>query len=107
MIKRLNVLIVAHEFSPDQGSECAQGWNIATRVSKYHNIFVLYATGSQFSPTSYLKSIKKISGNFPDITFINVDQTNFGLLLSKFNKFLFGKKSLGTQGCSCMIFNLL
>jgi glycosyltransferase involved in cell wall biosynthesis len=102
-----NILLIAHEFSPLQGSECAQGWNIATRLSKYHKIFVLYATGSQFSPNSYLKSINNISDNYPNIVFINVNQTNFGLLLSTVNKFLFGKISpIGNPIIYYFIYNL-
>jgi hypothetical protein len=29
-LSRLRVLVSSHEFSPDQGSECAVGWNIVT-----------------------------------------------------------------------------
>lgn len=41
--KQLNILISAHEMSPYQGSECAEGWNIVKRLGEYHNITVLYS----------------------------------------------------------------
>ena len=48
----MNILISAHEFSPVQGSECAEGWNIVQGLvkNKQINITVLYARGSQYSP---------------------------------------------------------
>jgi hypothetical protein len=56
-MKRLKVLIIAHEFSPIQGSECAEGWNLVTRLSHYHNISVIYASGSQKKTNSYKDAI--------------------------------------------------
>jgi hypothetical protein len=44
-MKRLRVLISSHEFSPEQGSECAVGWNIATRMAAYHDV-----TAGQLAP---------------------------------------------------------
>lgn len=41
MIKRKKILISAYAFSPYRGSECAVGWNIVTRLAKYHDVTVL------------------------------------------------------------------
>ena len=38
---RGNILISAYAFSPYQGSECAVGWNIVTRLAKIHDVTVL------------------------------------------------------------------
>ena len=39
--KRLKVLISAFAFSPYQGSEGGIGWNIVTRLARYHDVTVL------------------------------------------------------------------
>lgn len=54
-MKKLNVLIVAHEFSPSQGSECAVGWNIINNLYKFHNVTVIYAKTNQFKTSNYKK----------------------------------------------------
>ena len=54
---RRNILICAHELSPYQGSECAEGWNTVINLSKFHNLYVIYASGSQKSPLSYKDAI--------------------------------------------------
>jgi len=88
-MKRLNVLIVAHEFSPEQGSECSEGWNIVTRLSKYHNVTVLYASGSQFQHNSYLDAICRYisdNGQLEGLKLINIDQPNMTNFFSTINK---------------------
>jgi glycosyltransferase involved in cell wall biosynthesis len=37
----MRILISAYAFSPFRGSECAVGWNIVTRMAKYHDVTVL------------------------------------------------------------------
>jgi glycosyltransferase involved in cell wall biosynthesis len=104
---RYNILLIAHEISPIQGSECAQGWNIAIRLSKFNNITVIYASGSQFNPKSYKNEINKVSFLYPNIEFINVDQTKFGLVISWINKLLFGKFSpIGNPLLYYFVYNL-
>ena len=43
------------------GSECAVGWNIILNLSKFHNLFVIYASGSQKLPFSYKEALYKQS----------------------------------------------
>jgi glycosyltransferase involved in cell wall biosynthesis len=88
-MKRLNVLIVAHEFSPDQGSECAEGWNLVTRIAKHHDVTVLYASGSQFSNDSYVKAIDnfhKVNGLIPGLKLININQPKMTNFFTNINK---------------------
>ncbi|MFA5973148.1 MAG: glycosyltransferase family 4 protein [Lentimicrobiaceae bacterium] len=85
--QRLKVLIVAHEFSPFKGSECGVGWNLITRIAKYHDITVLYASGSQFRPNSYVQDVNNYfstADSIPGLTIINIDQP----VITRFISFL-------------------
>ncbi len=96
--RRLRVLIVAHEFSPDSGSECAVGWNIVTRLAAHHDVTVLYASGSQFRPNSYLKAINEyFSGGsgIPGLTLINIDQPVITRLTACLNSLFSGLGPIG------------
>lgn len=87
--KRLNVLISAHELNPYGGSECAEGWNVIIRLAKYHNLTILYASGSQFNPFSYQNGVKDYFLNNPNennINFIPIEQTKTTLILAKINR---------------------
>lgn len=75
--RRLKVLIVAHEFSPTQGSESAVGWNLVTRICKYHDVTVLHASGSHFYDNSYVNGLNdyfKDKDPVPGLTLINIDK---------------------------------
>ncbi len=88
-IPRLRILIIAHEMSPIQGSECATGWNISTRLAAYHDVTVIYATGSQAKPESYrdaLEEYERKHGKVPGVEFIAVDQPEKTLKLAKRNQ---------------------
>ena len=92
---RLRVLIIAHELSPINGSECAEGWNIVIRLAKFHDVTVLYASGSHGNYSSYLKHVNDyLSENGPinGLRFVNIDQpaiTKFIVSLNQpFRKFL-------------------
>jgi len=60
-MRRLRVLISSHEFSPYQGSECALGWNIVTRLAQYHDVTLLCAEGPPSGPVAYREQFKKYS----------------------------------------------
>lgn len=86
---RLRVLIIAHELSPVQGSECAVGWNIVTRLARFHDITVLYASGSQAQHNSYIEAINAyINSNGPihGLSFINIDQPKPTKFIASLNK---------------------
>lgn len=97
-MKRLNVLIVAHEFSPEQGSECSEGWNIVTRLAKYHNITVLYASGSQFQRNSYKDAVDRYMndiGSLEGLKLVNIDQPRMTNFISSLNKYFVQVSSIG------------
>ena len=60
-MRRLRILISSHEFSPYQGSECALGWNIVTRLAQYHDVTLLCAEGPPSGPVAYREQFKKYS----------------------------------------------
>jgi glycosyltransferase involved in cell wall biosynthesis len=94
-MQRLRILIVAHEFSPIKGSESAVGWNIVTRLCKYHDITVLYASGSQFKDTSYVDVINNYffeAATIPGLNLVNIDKPGVQKIIAKVN-YLFRKLS--------------
>ena len=96
--KRLKILIIAHEFSPFSGSECAVGWNFATRLANYHDVTLIYASGSQASPGSYLTSLNKYFAHnpaIPGMTLKNVNQPPLTRFTSFLNSFF---KKIGPVG---------
>lgn len=95
---KLNVLIIAHELSPIKGSECSVGWNIVTRLAKYHNATVLYASGSQANRHTYVNAVNDYiatNGTIDGLTFINIDQPRLTTWIASINKFF---KKLGSTG---------
>lgn len=97
-MKRLNVIVVAHEFSPEQGSECAEGWNIVTKLATYHDVTVLYASGSQFVQNSYLNAIERYhQKNSPisGLKFVNIDQPSITRFIARFNTYFLKIGSIG------------
>jgi len=98
-ILRLNILISSHELNPYGGSECAEGWNVVTRLVMYHNITVLYAKGSQFSPSSYefaMNDFFSKNTNPYNIKFISIEQTKATQFVSKLNRII--SKNTGSIG---------
>lgn len=103
-MKRLNVLVVAHEFSPEQGSECAEGWNVVTRLAQYHDVSVVYASGNQFKHTNYKEAVDRyfeVHPPIPGLTLINVDQPKLTKSIARINsKFL----KIGSIGLPILYF---
>lgn len=90
-MKRLNILIVAHELSPKQGSECAVGWNIVTNLSKYHNLTVIYAKTNQFQTSDYESSVKEYFTNkeeFLGLKLVPVPQPKTTIFFVKINSLI-------------------
>lgn len=86
--KRLNILVSAHEISPTIGSECSSGWNIVTRLSKYHNITVIFAKTNQFNTNNYESQISNFilkNGEIPGLTFISVPQPFLTRIIARIN----------------------
>lgn len=91
MKRKLNVLIISHEFSPYQGSECSVGWNLVNEISNYHNLSVIYASTNQFKTSNYRNHVEsffsksKAKNNF---NYISISQPNLSKIISRINKFV-------------------
>ena len=86
--RRLKVLIIAHELSPYGGSECAVGWNMVIRLANYHDVTVIYASGSQFNDSSYVESIDryfKTSPHINGLTLINMGKPPITKFITSIN----------------------
>jgi glycosyltransferase involved in cell wall biosynthesis len=95
-MKCCNVLIVAHEFSPYQGSECSVGWNLVLELAKYHKITVIYAASNQFATSNYENDVNdyfKTNPQTKNLKLIAIPQTYWGNIIIKINQLLSNKKS--------------
>ena len=96
--QRLKVLIIAHELSPAQGSECAVGWNITTRLAEFHDVTVIYATNSQANQNkAYLNAVQNHLKEHAinNIEFVNIDQPKITIAIAFINRIF---KKLGPTG---------
>lgn len=75
-MKRLRVLISSHEFSPYQGSECAVGWNIVTRMAALHDVTVLCADGAPGHPDTYRNAVTDYFAKHGEIRGLRVVYVN-------------------------------
>jgi glycosyltransferase involved in cell wall biosynthesis len=94
--KRLNVLLTAHEISPDLGSECSSGWNVVVRLGSYHNITILHAETNQFGTNNYKEHINNYlekNGPIPGLKFISIKQPLSVRFLVYINKLLSSRKT--------------
>jgi glycosyltransferase involved in cell wall biosynthesis len=85
---RLKVLIIAHEFSPVQGSECAEGWNLVTRLSIYHDVTVLYASESHFGNNIYTNAVNAYltkAGSMNGLKCIGINRPKISKFIATFN----------------------
>jgi glycosyltransferase involved in cell wall biosynthesis len=104
--RRLNILITAHEISPVVGSECSSGWNILTRLGKFHDITVLYAETNQFGTNNYREQIESYitaNGIVSGVEFIAIKQPPITNLIARINKSLSDKRT--SVGLSLLYFS--
>jgi glycosyltransferase involved in cell wall biosynthesis len=97
-MKRLKILISAHELSPFLGSECAIGWNIVQRLAKYHDITAIYAETNQSGTNNYQKNISSFiaeNGQIEGLKFISVTQPSVNKIASKINRLISGNAAIG------------
>ena len=52
------VLVVAHELSPNLGSECGSGWSIVKRLAKKNQLIVVYAHTNQLGSECYAEHLQ-------------------------------------------------
>ena len=67
----MEILISAYAFSPYCGSECAVGWNIVTRMAKYHGVTVLCGDVSDRLRTK--KDLDKFFAENPAIENLHIE----------------------------------
>lgn len=90
-MKRLRVLISSHEFSPEQGSECAVGWNICSGLAKHHDVTVLCADGAPLWRDSYRSAVErrfKNHGPVEGLRVVFVEQPPETLRYARLNRHL-------------------
>ncbi|MFH2093447.1 MAG: glycosyltransferase family 4 protein [Pseudomonadota bacterium] len=79
----------SHEFSPYQGSECAVGWNIATRMAAYHDVTLLCADGTALEYGLYSRAVAdymKKNGPIPGLRIVYVKQPPETMRYARINK---------------------
>ena len=83
-MKRLKVLVSAFACSPYKGSERGVGWNIVSRLAKYHDITVLYGDIAK-EQTNRLDVEKWIAenGEISGLTLKYIPQNKTGLFLDQ------------------------
>jgi glycosyltransferase involved in cell wall biosynthesis len=84
----MKILIVSHEMHPNQGSECAMGWNLVQALSEKCQVTVMCAQGNQLSPENYHKAIEEYfrnNGKPINLSVIYVKQPVWSLRLAKIN----------------------
>jgi glycosyltransferase involved in cell wall biosynthesis len=97
-VKRLRVLVSAHEFCPYKGSECAEGWNIVLGLAAFHDVTVLYASGSQFKHQEYKETIDKYfeeNKSIVGLSLVNIEQPYFTKKISFINKHFLRISAIG------------
>jgi glycosyltransferase involved in cell wall biosynthesis len=93
--RRLKVLVCAHELSPRQGSECAVGWQVVTRLARHHDVTVLCASGAQSDPSIYRTAVEdhiRVHGAIEGLVFVFVDQPRGARFLAAINRRVFRNK---------------
>lgn len=91
--RRLQVLLIAHEFSPAEGSECFIGWNFAVQMSRHHETTVVCADGPQWNPGRFQSDFDQYlasHGPVPGLNVVFVPQPRLGRALIRVNKRLSG-----------------
>ena len=71
--RRRRILLSAFAVSPSRGSEAAVGWNIATRLGKYHDVVVLHAERDH--EQTYGRDIRAYLtqyGEVPGVKFVSI-----------------------------------
>ena len=82
MTRRYNILVLAYAVSPIRGSEFSVAWNYIVRMSRYHNLIVLYgAAGQHMGDNDELKEV-----SIPNVRFVFVDPNRTASLLNWTNR---------------------
>lgn len=87
-MKRLKVLISAFALSPFCGSERGVGWNIVTRLAKYHDVTVLYGDVASHQPNrNDMERWLAENGSIEGLRFEYVEVGGFGSFFERLSGF--------------------
>lgn len=92
----MKILLIAHEFSSKQGSECYSAFKIAEGLSKIHDVTVIYAKTNQLGTINYLNENKDILDQ-SQIKYFAIPQPKKCKWLIRFNRYLFKKSNIGNR----------
>ena len=95
-MSRKKIFFLAHEISPNLGSECSSGWNIARGLSKYNDLTIVFAKTNQFQTENYEKQINDYyidNGIEYNARYIAVPQPPITRFIASINKLISNKKS--------------
>ena len=93
---RKKIFFLAHEISPNLGSECSSGWNISRGLAKYHDLTIVFAKTNKFGTEDYDAQINNhfiTNGIKQDAKYIAVPQPPITQFIAKINKFISNEKS--------------
>lgn len=82
-MKRRRVLISAIAVSPVRGSEAGIGWNIGSRVAKYHDVTLLCIPGTTYPHRKEIEAYFKEHGPIPGLEMLFVEETPLYNFLDK------------------------
>lgn len=90
------VLVVAHELSPNLGSECRSGWSIVTRLAKKNQLIVVYAHTNQLGSECYADHLQPYISEYEALgcEFIAVPYPRITRYLLRFGALFSGKGSV-------------
>ena len=93
----IKIAIVSHEISPNQGSECAEGWNVVLNLADYADldITVFCSPGAQFGSNEYQLAIERYFADLKPKTlnFVYIKYGPISRFVTAINKQLFGSLS--------------
>ena len=93
----MKIAIVAHEISPQQGSECAEGWNVVLNLANFRDLdlTVFCSVGPQLGADEYKQAISQYFEKSPprSLTFKYVEYSRICKSIALINRRFFGSLS--------------
>ena len=93
----MKIAIVAHEISPQQGSECAEGWNVVLNLANYRDLdlTIFCSVGPQLGADEYKQAISQYFEKNPprSLTFKYVEYSRICKIMASINSRFFGSLS--------------
>jgi glycosyltransferase involved in cell wall biosynthesis len=72
-MRRRRVLVSAIAVSPARGSEPGIGWNIGSRLAKYHDVTLMCLPGTHYPHKQEIEAYVKEHGEIPGLTMLYID----------------------------------